>query len=68
MPGELGDEQEQQPVGYYEHRYVPTGDWMLDSVGAINSWKDERKYKKPMIRRILERLRKQREEEDAKSK
>ena len=26
MPGELGDEQEQPEVGYYERRYVPDDD------------------------------------------
>jgi hypothetical protein len=27
MPGELGDEETQQGVGYYERRYVQTGEW-----------------------------------------
>ena len=27
MPGELGDEVMQQGSGYYERRYVQTGEW-----------------------------------------
>lgn len=65
MPGELGDEQEQPMPGYYEHLYVPTGTWEMDSAGAVQSWKEERKHKHPMIQRILRRLRKMKEKENA---
>ena len=27
MPGELGNEEQQQAVGHYERRYVNTGEW-----------------------------------------
>ncbi len=39
MPGELGNEDESQSVGYYEHRYSPGGEWADPSYGAVESWK-----------------------------
>jgi hypothetical protein len=44
MPGELGNEDEQQGVGYYEHRYAPDDDPNMPPRGTIE---DMRKKTKP---------------------
>lgn len=40
MPGELGNEEESQQVGYYEHRNPQSGEWNDHSYGNVLSWKD----------------------------
>jgi len=55
MPGELGNPEMQQQVGWYERRYRPTGEWMLDEYGvmpAMEKWR-ESKERKGMIDRVL---------------
>ena len=43
MPGELGNEEEQQSVGYYEHRYQP----------RIDDYPSPEQKKKPKLDMIL---------------
>jgi len=57
MPGELGDETEQPNAGYYERRYKTNDEWMIDSYGSLQNWKDHNKGKSTQIQRILDRLR-----------
>jgi len=38
MPGELGDPQEQQQIGHYEGKYVPSGDWQNPDYATVESW------------------------------
>lgn len=40
MPGELGNEDEQPEVGYYEHRYSPDDDPCTEPRGSIGDMKD----------------------------
>jgi hypothetical protein len=54
MPGELGDEESQQQVGYYEHRFDPDPDWFSKKDGI--SWR-ERVPKDNQMQRVLKRLR-----------
>lgn len=54
MPGELGDEQTQQGVGYYEHRYDPDPNWMVSKDDTL--W-HEMIPKNTQLKRILKRLR-----------
>lgn len=57
MPGELGNEDMQNFVGWYDQRYRPTGEWMLDEYGlmpAMEKWRKNRE-KKGMIDRVLQR-------------
>ena len=56
MPGELGDEQTQQGVGYYEHLYRPTGEWLDPSYG--NAWDAEKPKGQSQMDRIMKRLKK----------
>lgn len=44
MPGELGNEEEQSSVGYYEHRYSPDDDPCTEPPGTIE---DMRKKTSP---------------------
>lgn len=46
MPGELGDELEQNFVGYYERRYRPGKDWKDPCYGTPASLDEEKKKKK----------------------
>ena len=63
MPGELGDEMTQQGVGYYEHLYKPTGDWMESSYG--NKHDDEKNPgNQKQLNRVMNRLRKHKKEVD----
>jgi hypothetical protein len=39
MPGELGNEEEQSGVGYYERRYSPDDDPNMTPPGAIEDMK-----------------------------
>jgi len=59
MPGELGNEDMQQGVGYYEHRYPQHGEWMLDDYGLMPAMKKWRgcPHRKGMIGRVLARIR-----------
>jgi len=54
MPGELGDEQTQPGVGYYEDRYDPDPEWIhaKDSTGWYEPIPEN-----SQIKRILKRLR-----------
>ena len=36
MPGELGNEEEQQGIGYYEHRFSPDDDPNMLPAGTIS--------------------------------
>ena len=59
MPGELGNPEMQMNVGWYDHRYRPTGEWMLDEYGlmpAMEKWRKDRE-RKGMIDRVLDRCR-----------
>lgn len=53
MPGELGNEEEQQGVGYYEHRSSPDGDPCTEPNGTIGDMK-----KKPPNGSVMRVLRK----------
>jgi hypothetical protein len=57
MPGELGDENTQLGVGYYERLYKPTGDWMDPNYGNVHK-KDEFGKKETQMDRIMRRIRK----------
>ena len=52
MPGELGNEEEQGGVGYYEHRYSPDDTANMEPRGTI-----EDMHKKPTQRSIMKVLR-----------
>lgn len=52
MPGELGNEDEQQQVGYYEHRYSPDDDPCTEPPGTIEDMK-----KKPSNSSVMRVLR-----------
>lgn len=52
MPGELGNEDEQQGVGYYEHRYSPDDDPNSEPPGQIGDMR-----KKPSQHSVLKVLR-----------
>jgi len=57
MPGELGNENTQNFVGWYDRRYRPTGEWMLDEYGlmpAMEKWRKDRE-KKGMIDHVIDR-------------
>lgn len=57
MPGELGNEDLQQGVGWYDRRYPAHGEWMLDEYGlmpAMEKWRKDRE-KKGMIDRVLDK-------------
>lgn len=41
MPGELGNENEQQQVGYYEHRYPTNDDANTDPHGIPNKMRNK---------------------------
>jgi len=43
MPGELGDELEQNLVGYYDRRYKPNDEWMTDTYGTPASLEHKKK-------------------------
>ena len=53
MPGELGNEEEQQGVGYYEHRYSPDDDPCTEPSGDIGDMK-----KRPSNGSVMRVLRK----------
>ena len=53
MPGELGNEEEQQGVGYYEHRFSPDVDPCTEPNGTIGDMK-----KKPPNGSVMRVLRK----------
>ena len=57
MPGELGDEQESQNVGYYERRYTPYGEWMKSKPDSVPSEEEEKKSEQ-QVKRVLKNLRK----------
>lgn len=57
MPGEYGDEQESQNVGYHEKRYTPTGEWMKSTVESVPTEKEEENDRK-QAQRILNNFRK----------
>jgi hypothetical protein len=66
MPGELNNPEMQPQVGWYDHRYRPTGEWMLDEYGLMPSmekWRRDRE-RKGMIDRVLDRCRSISEEND----
>lgn len=52
MPGELGNEEEQQGVGYYEHRYAPDDDPNTEPPGDIESMR-----KRPNNKSVMKVLR-----------
>ena len=52
MPGELGNEYEQQGVGYYERRYTPTGEWNDDSYANVDQW--EGSVPKDRVKRVID--------------
>lgn len=57
MPGELGNPEMQMGVGWYDRRYRPTGEWMLDEYGvmpAMEQWRRDRE-RKGMVDRVLDR-------------
>jgi len=54
MPGELGNEEEQQSVGYYERRYVPRGDPTLDEYANVSSW-DTLKPRDKFLKELVEK-------------
>lgn len=57
MPGELGNPEMQMGVGYYDRRYRPTGEWMLDEYGlmpAMEKWRQD-KNRKGMIDNVLDK-------------
>jgi hypothetical protein len=67
VPGELGNPEMQMGVGYYDRRYRPTGEWMLDEYGlmpAMEKWRKDRE-RKGMIDRVLDKCRSTSEAEDA---
>lgn len=53
MPGELGNEEEQSEVGYYEHRYGPDEDPSTEPKGTIGDM-----VKKPSGESVMRVLRK----------
>lgn len=63
MPGELGDELTQQGVGYYEHLYQPTGEWMLSGYGNLPG---QEKGNQSQLKRLMKKLKKKKKkyEED----
>lgn len=61
MPGELGDELTQPGVGYYEHLYRPTGDWMESSYGKVQENEPD---SNTQMGRLLKRLRKKKKKLD----
>lgn len=62
MPGELGNEYEQQSVGYYERRYEPHKDWQNDNYGTVNNWSDVIPEDKLLIK-LLKKMRGEEEED-----
>lgn len=52
MPGELGNEEEQSGVGYYEHRYSPDDTPNMEPQGTIGEMQ-----KKPTQRSVMKVLR-----------
>jgi len=59
MPGELGNEELQPWVGYYERRYPQSGgEWMTANYGNVGAFKEWRKRSplRGMISRIMRRL------------
>jgi hypothetical protein len=52
MPGELGNEEESNMVGYYEHRYSPDDTPNMEPPGTI-----ENMQKKPTQRSVMKVLR-----------
>jgi len=56
MPGELGNEDDSQQVGYYEHRYKPEPEVMADD--RIIQKEDESKDKESQKKRLMRRWRK----------
>jgi hypothetical protein len=54
MPGELGDEQSQPGVGYYEHKYDPDPDFFQMKVESPEGAKP---HKDRQLKRVLDRLR-----------
>ncbi len=66
MPGELGNEEEQPMVGYYERRYTPNGEWMVQNYGKGNVWNPDVPSQNTM-KGLVERLRKK-DKSDGKSK
>jgi hypothetical protein len=53
MPGEIGNETESQSVGYGEHRYRQTGEWMDDE--RLEP-KDDTNKRKTQKERILKKM------------
>lgn len=62
MPGELGDEEQQQQAGYYEHRYVPCGDPNVPTPGIVDAWDDTRPRGSVLIR-IMKKVQEDRKKE-----
>lgn len=62
MPGELGNEDEQQQVGYYEHRYVPCGDPNIPPPGIVDSWEGT-KPRGSVLMRIMKKVKDDKEKE-----
>ncbi len=56
MPGELGYEDEQQGVGYYERRYIPNGE-------ANTPVPSEEDRQRPNSRQVLNVIRKMHSQE-----
>ena len=55
MPGELGNEEESQSVGYYEHRYRPEREVMDDA--RMDQKEDDPKRRETQQERLMRRWR-----------
>ena len=62
MPNELGNEAESTWVGYHDHRYPATGEWMDDERSENN--KDEVNKRLTQKERILKKMKSKYFQED----
>lgn len=52
MPGELGNEEEQQGMGYREHLYKQDGEWMDEVPDKKRMW-EETQPNSPLVMRVI---------------
>jgi len=63
VPGELGNEEAQLGVGYYENRYRPYGEWNDKTYGTSRPWEENEDKKRGVLKVVKRMLDKEKKEQ-----